>query len=218
MPDLDFEVVGAEIFPYAAGPILLFKISIRNASEGEQIHSIMLRVQIRIEAAKRTYDAETKTRLRELFGEPHQWGSTVRSLLWTNVSFSVPPFTDSLVTDLPVACTYDFEVVGTKYLYALEDGDVPLLFLFSGTILYTREGSGLQIAQISWEKEAQFRLPTRLWKETMDRYFPNSAWIRIRKDVFDRLYSYKGRHTLITWEDVLERLLAAEAERERRAC
>jgi hypothetical protein len=215
MPDLDFEVIGAEVLPYAAGPTMLFKLSIKNSTPGVQIQSVMLRVQIRIEATKRTYDAETKARLLELFGEPDQWGSTVRSLLWTHVVLSVAPFTESVVTDLPVVCTYDFDVVGAKYLYALEKGDVPLLFLFSGTILYSREGSGLQAAQISWEKEAPFRMPIRLWKETMERYFPNSTWIRVRKDLFDRLYSYKGRNALITWEDVFDRLLRKEAEGER---
>lgn len=215
MPDLDFAVVDAEVVPYAAGPTLLFKLSIKNAIPEEQIHSIMLRVQIRIEATKRTYDAETKARLRELFGAPEQFGSTVRSLLWTNVVQTVPPFTGSMVADLPVVCTYDFEVIGAKYLYALEEGDVPLLFLFSGTVLYSRGGSELQVAQISWEKEAPYCMPIRFWKETMERYFPNSAWIRVRKDLFDRLYQYKGRHTLLTWEDVFERLLRNDAEGER---
>ena len=217
MPDLDFEVVDAEVVPYAAGPTLLFRLSIKNAVLGEQIHSVMLRVQIRIEATKRTYDAEAKAKLRELFGDPEQFGSTVKSLHWTNVVQTVPPFAGSVVTDLPVVCTYDFDVVGAKYLYALESGEVPLLFLFSGTILYSREGSGLQISQISWEKEAAYRMPIRFWKDTMERYFPNSAWIRVRKDLFDRLYLYKGRNTLINWEDVFERLLQNEPEGGRRA-
>ncbi|MCW3095329.1 MAG: hypothetical protein JWL77_947 [Chthonomonadaceae bacterium] len=215
MPDLDFEVVEAEVLPYAAGPMLLFKLAIKNAVPDEQIHSVMLRVQIRIEATKRTYDAQTNARLRELFGDPEQFGSTVKSLHWTNVVQTVPPFKGSIVTDLPVVCTYDFDVVGAKYICALEDGDVPLLFLFSGTVLYSCEGSGLQIAQISWEKEAPYRMPIRFWKETMERYFPNSAWIRVRKDVFDRLYQYKGRNTLVTWENVFERLLQNEPEGER---
>jgi hypothetical protein len=131
----------------------------------------------------------------------------LKSLLWTHVAVSVPPFADRLTVDLPVGCTYDFDVVGTKYLHALADGDIPLLFLFSGTVFYTRNESGLQIAQIPWEKEASFRLPVPLWREMMDRYFPNSAWMRVHKDVFDRLCDYKARHALLTWEETLERLL-----------
>ena len=47
----------------------------------------------------------------------------------------------------------------------------------------------------------------------MDRYFPNSVWLRVRKDVFDRLYRYKVCNALLTWEEALERLLLDEAER-----
>jgi len=47
----------------------------------------------------------------------------------------------------------------TKYFYALQDGEVPLCFLFSGTIFYAGgRRRPLQIAQISWEKELDYRL------------------------------------------------------------
>ena len=115
-----------------------------------------------------------------------------------------------------VPCTYDLEVVASKYFYALEDGEVPLEFLFSGTVFYAGEGGRLQIARISWEKEAEYRMPVRLWKEMMERYFPNSAWIRLRKDAFDQLYDYKVRMALPTWEAAVEALLrTSEQEVER---
>lgn len=207
MPELDFAVVDAESLPFAAAPTLLFKLRIQNAVQGEQIHSIMLRTQIRIEATRRHYDAAAEARLLELFGAPHQWGETLRSVLWTHATVIVPQFSDGIVAELPIACTYDFEVAGAKYFYALEDGDVPLLFLFSGTVFYDSGERGVQIGQIPWEKEATFRLPIRVWKEMMDRYFPNSAWLRVRKDVFDRLYAYRARLALATWEETLDRLL-----------
>jgi hypothetical protein len=117
---------------------------------------------------------------------------------------------------MPVTCTYDFDVVAAKYFHALESGEVPLEFLFSGTVFYAGEGGGLQIARISWEKEAQFRLPVRLWKEMMEHYFPNSAWIRLRRDAFNGLYDYKARMSLPTWEAAVEALLrASEQEVER---
>jgi len=120
------------------------------------------------------------------------------------------------VAELPVVCSYDFEVAAAKYFYALEDGEVPLLFLFSGTVFYAAGEGRLQITQISWEKEAPFRLPIHVWKEMMDHYFPNSAWLRVGKDVFDRLYAYKARHALPTWDDALDRLLGEhETEVER---
>ncbi len=207
MPDLDFALVDAEVLSFAASPTMLFKLHIRNAPADEQVHSVMLRTQIRIEATRRHYDAEAEARLLELFGEPYRWGETLRSLLWTHVNVIVPRFSESIVAELPVVCTYDFEVAAAKYFYALEDGEVPLLFLFSGTVFYADGEGRLQITQLPWEKEAAFRLPIRVWKEMMDRYFPNSAWLRVRKDVFDRLYSYRGRQALPTWDATLDRLL-----------
>ena len=65
----------------------------------------------------------------------------------------------------------------------------------------------MQIARISWEKEAEYRMPVRLWKEMMKQYFPNSAWIRLHKDAFDQLYDYKIRRGLPTWEAAVEALL-----------
>ena len=211
MPDLNFRVVEADALPYAAGPTMLFKLNIENVVPGERIQSIMLRSQIRIEVTRRTYDRETEDRLLDVFGERQRWGETLRSLLWTHTSTIVTGFDTSTVAELHVPCTYDFEVVGAKYFHALEDGEVPLVFLFSGTIFYSRDGGPLQIAQISWEKEAQFRLPIGVWKDMMEGFFPNSAWMRLRKDIFDRLYDYKARRALPTWEATLAELLERSA-------
>jgi hypothetical protein len=215
VPDLDFRVEGAEVLEFAAVPSLQFELRIENGG-GEPIRSVALNTQIRIAATQRHYDAAEQERLLELFGEPHRWGETLRSLLWTHNVLQVPPFSGSTVVDMPVTCTYDLEVVAAKYFYALEDGEVPLEFLFSGTVFYAGEGGGLQVARISWEKEAEFQLPVRLWKEMMERYFPNSAWIRLRKDAFDRLYDYKVHMGFPTWESAVEALLrASEHEVER---
>jgi hypothetical protein len=215
VPDLDFRVEGAEVLEFAAVPSLLFKLRIENGEE-EPIRSVALNTQIRIAATQRHYDSVEQARLLELFGEPGRWKDTMRSLLWTHTVLQVPPFSGSTVVDMPVPCTYDLEVVAAKYFYALEDGEVPLEFLFSGTVFYAGEGGRLQVARISWEKEAEFRLPVRLWKEMMEHYFPNSAWIRLRKDAFDRLYDYKARRGFPTWEAAVEALLhASEQEVER---
>jgi hypothetical protein len=216
MPDLDFTVESADVLPYAAVPTILFRLAVQNAVEGEEINSISLRTQIRIAATQRRYDQTEQKKLRELFGEPHQWKDTLRSLLWTNTNTIVTSFSGGRDFEMPVTCTYDFDVVGTKYFAALEDGEIPLEFLFSGTVFYRKDGGALQVGQISWEREAKFRLPVRLWKEMMERYFPNSAWIRLHRDAFDQLYDYKIRRGLPTWETAIEALLhASEQEVER---
>ncbi|HEY3080973.1 MAG TPA: DUF6084 family protein [Chloroflexota bacterium] len=214
MPDLRFRVEGAEASAFAAAPTLLLKLRVENAG-AEPIRSLTLNAQVRIRTAQRSYDAEERSRLRELFGEPPRWSATLRSMLWTQTTLVVPPFEREALVDLPLACTYDFEVASAKYLAALHDGEVPLELLFSGTVFYT-DAAGLQVEQIPWDREARFPLPVRVWREAIEKHFPNSAWLRLRRDVFDRLYAYKVGRGLPTWESAIEALLRGagdEAER-----
>ena len=210
MPELSFQVEHAEAAQLAAAPLLVFKLRISQEAEPVPIHSIALRSQIRIDPARRRYDASERERLLDLFDTPDRWSRTLRPMLWTHTSAVVPAFVDSIVTDLPVPCTFDFNVAATKYFYALENGEVPLSLLFSGTIFHEIAGTGLQVAQIPWEKEANFRLPVAVWKEMMELYYPNSAWLCLRKDIFDRLYQFKSRHRFPTWEQAIEKLLPSE--------
>lgn len=210
MPDLDFQIEGAEVLEFAVLPTLLFKLRVENA-DGEPVRSVSLNTQIRIAARQRHYTPEEQERLAEVFGESHQWAQTLKSMVWTHTAVQVPPFTGSTVVNMPVTCTYDFEVVSAKYFHGLTEGEVPLEFLFSGTVFCVGE-AGLQVVRISWEKEANFRMPVHLWKEMMEHYFPNTAWVRLRRDVFDRLYDYRVRKGILTWEGALEELLQASEE------
>jgi hypothetical protein len=198
--------------PYAAAPLLIFKLKIADADNGDAratIPAVALRCQIRIDPGRRTYAAAEQERLLDLFGAPDRWGQTLRSMLWTHASLIVPPFTGTTVVDLPVPCTFDFNVAATKYFYALAEGVVPLSLLFSGTIFHTNDDGALQASPISWEKEAAFRLPVQVWKDMMAHYYPNSAWLCLHQDVFERLFRYKTSRGLPTWEHALENLLDA---------
>jgi hypothetical protein len=208
--DLTFTVQDAARVPYAAVPTLSFALRI-DAPAGADVRSILLDTQIQIAARRRGYDPEVQERLFELFGPPRDWGRTLRTLLWTRLTTIVPPFTDSTVVDLPVVCTYDLDVVASRYFDALKDGAVPLELLFSGTV-FTANGphAGLQAERISLSQEAECRLPVAVWKETLERYFPGTAWLRVGKERFDRLAAFKARHALATWDDALDALLAAE--------
>src|SRR5262249_31622358 len=94
-----------------------------------------------------------------------------------------------------------------KYFGGLSDGSIPLCFLFSGTIFYAGGGVAMQVAPISWEKEARFSLPVGIWQEMMNAYYPNSAWLCLRRDVFERLYEYKRQKAFPTWDQALETIL-----------
>src|SRR5918911_45629 len=211
MPDLNFQIEGAERVAHAATPLIVFKLRVTNSSDAsEPIQTVALRCQIQIEVTRRRYNATEEEHLLDLFGEPERWGQTLRTMLWTHASLIVPPFQRSTLVDLPVPCTFDFNVAAAKYFAALEDDEVPLLLLFSGTVFYETENEDLQVSQIPWEKETKYRLPVRVGKEMMDLYYPNSPWLCLRRDVFDRLYLYKMRRGMPTWEQAIESLLNAD--------
>jgi hypothetical protein len=214
MPELNFQVEGAEVVPHAASPLIAFKLRLTNSNPEETIHTVALRCQIQIEVTRRKYTADDQARLRDLFDEPSRWSQTLKNLLWTHASIVVPSFQGTTVVDLPVSCTFDFNVAATKYFDGLEDGEVPVCLQFSGTVFYANAESGLQVAPISWDKEARFKLPVKVWRDMMESYYPNGAWLCLHKDAFDRLYQYKVRHGLTTWEDVIESIVpVAENEK-----
>lgn len=207
MPDLDFKITSVEAAVHGIAPLLNFKIDITNTPETETIQSVMLQTQIQIQPTQRTYEPAEKEKLSELFGTPDRWGQTLRARLWTHANASVRQFAGKTEATLSVPCTYDLNVSATKFFYALENGEVPLLFLFSGTIFYEASDGRLQIQQVSWNKECAYRMPIAIWQAMMDQHYPNSAWISLDREVFDRLYKCRRRAGASTWEQTIERLL-----------
>src|SRR5271170_1329462 len=108
MPDLRFSVESAEPVPYAVTPLLSLKLRVESADPEQTIHTVALRAQIQIEAAKRCYSDVDKGKLLDLFGEPDRWSRTLRSMLWTHASVVIPAFTGSITADLQIPCTFDF--------------------------------------------------------------------------------------------------------------
>ena len=212
MPDLTITVTGVEMVPFAAAPMLALKLRVENKDPEEAIHTVVLRSQIQIEVARRRYAGPEQQRLRDLFGEPERWGQTLRNLLWTNASVVVPRFQGSIAVDFEVPCTFDFNVATTKYFSGLEDGEIPIVLMFSGSVFYTDEEGSLRVAPISWDKETKFRLPLKVWKDMMDAYYPNSAWLCVRRDVFEELHQYKVERGIPSWEQAFEDLLTAKHE------
>ena len=210
MPELHFAIESAEAVPHAAAPLLALKLRVTNLPAEEAIHTLMLRAQVQIEPAKRRYQPQEQGKLLDLFGSPERWGRTVRPLLWMNTSVAVPGFTGDTLVDLQLPCTFDFNVAATKYFHALEGGDIPLCVMFSGTAFYKGADDALQVAQVPWDREANFRLPVSVWKEMMDMHFPDTAWLCLRRDAFEQLYLYKMRHGLPTWDQAIARALGAE--------
>jgi Family of unknown function (DUF6084) len=212
MPDLNFQIVDVEPADRGLVPLLHFKLLITNEPATETIQSMILQTQIQVQSPQRAYAAPEKEKLIELFGTPDQWGNTLRNRLWTHANTNVGTFTGRTEARLAVPCSYDLNIAATKYFYALEEGEVPLLFLFSGTVFYAGSDGRLQVQQISWNCESTFRMPIATWQQLMDHHYPNRAWLSLEREVFDRLYEFKRREGLASWEEVMERMLGRNDE------
>ncbi len=205
MSDLDFEVLGAEPDRYAADPVLVFKLRVKE-NEGEVIQSVSLRCQIMIEPQRRRYTHDEEARLLAMFGETPRWGSTVKPFLWTHATTILPGFTGTIDVNLPVQCTYDFEIASSKYMHAVESGEVPLNLLFSGMVFAETE-NGFKAEPIAWNKEARFGLPGSTWRTMMDFFFPGTGWLRISRTTLDRLERFKTVRGMYSWEQMFDYLL-----------
>jgi hypothetical protein len=205
-PELTFAIEGAEALEYAAVPTLRFRLRIESAG-GAAVASVALNAQVRIAVRRRSYDESTRERLTEILGAPGPESGVIRSLFWTHATIMVPPFAGATTVELDVGCTYDFEVAVAKYFHALEEGEVPLEFLFSGSIFYPGPGGALRVGRIPWDREAAYRFPVCVWRTMMEQHFPNSAWVRLRRDTFDRLHTFRARRVLPGWEEAIEELL-----------
>ena len=210
MTSLAFEVLDSRAEPHAAVPTIMLRLRVEEA-DGCRVHALALRCQIRIEPQRRSYSSDEEGRLYEMFGETPQWGESLRPFLWTHVCTTLGQFAGSLDFDLPVECTYDFDVAGAKYLHALADGDIPLLLLFSGTV-FTRGASGFCAEPLSWSLEASHKMPVSVWRAMMDLYYPNSGWIRVGRDTLDDLQHFRASRGLPTWEQAFGQLLKEAGE------
>ncbi|MFD3647844.1 DUF6084 family protein [Streptomyces cyaneofuscatus] len=210
MTDLDFRCTGVRPELFGASPTLLFGLRIEELDH-QPVHAVALRCQIRIEPAQRTYDPDEVDMLGDLFGEPSRWSSSLKPLQFAHASITVPSFTGSTHVDLPVPCTYDTEVASASYFRALARGEIPLLMLFSGTVFTGR--NGFRAEPIPWHKETACLMPVDVWRELIESYFPNTGWLRLRKDSLESLRRYRSARALPSWEQVFEELLAsAEAK------
>jgi hypothetical protein len=211
MAELSFTCVDVQPERYAAAPTLLFRLRV-GAAGGQQVRAIALRCQIRIEPARRGYGDKDAARLIELFGERGRWGDTLKPFQFANTSTVVPSFNDWIELDITVPCSYDMEVTAGRYFHALEDGEIPFILLFSGTIFGDGK-NGMWIEQVPWHAEARYKMPVAVWREMMDIHFPGSGWLRLRRDTIDALADFRAARASPTWDDAIIAVLDTARER-----
>jgi hypothetical protein len=204
--ELQFAVTDVFAERYAAAPQLTARLRI-DESTGETIHAIALRCQVRIEPQRRKYSPDEESELLDMFGTRDRWFDTLKPFMWMQCNAMVQGFTGITEVDLVMPCTYDFEVTWSKYLHALRDDSIPVVFLFSGTV-FTRGTSGFGVEQVPWDCESRYEVPVAVWREMIDHYFPNTGWLRLRRETIASLAHYKSIRGLTTWEEAVESLLA----------
>ena len=209
MTRLTFSAMDIVAEPFAVAPQLTARLRIEETT-GTVIHAIALRCQVRIEPQRRPYAEADEVGLLSQFGTRARWRDTLRPFLWMQCTAMVQGFTEVTEVELPMPCTYDFEVTGAKYLHALRDGNIPLILLFSGTI-FTRGQSGFGVEQVAWDSEASYSLPVSVWREMIELNYPNTGWLRLDRDVLTALARYQAEHGLTSWDATVESLLAAQS-------
>ncbi len=205
MVALRFSCVDAGPDPYAAGPTLRLQLQVTE-STGVRVQAIALRCQIRIEPRKRQYSPSEAGKLGDLFGDRSRWGKTLNPIQLATVAAMVPSFTDEITVPLDVPMTYDTEIASTKYLAGLEDGETPLLLLFSGTA-FTAGTNGMQVHPVPWYEEAEYRLPVSVWRASIDVHFPGTAWVRMRRETLEALSAWRSAKAIPSWDETFELLL-----------
>jgi Family of unknown function (DUF6084) len=204
--ELGFSVTGIVPERYAAVPMLSARIHVTEAT-GAVVHAMALRCQVRIEPQRRRYD-EAVEGLSDLFGRRERWATTLKSLLWMHTSTMVRGFSDSIDIELPLPCSYDFEIAATKYLRAIESGEIPLSFLFNGTV-FVRGATGFEVEQIPWHTDVEFRMPVQIWRDAIELFFPNSGWIRADRSAIAALDRFRTDRGLTGWDETISALLSA---------
>ena len=123
----------------------------------------------------------------------------------------MPSFTGSTLVDLPVPCTFDFNVAATKYFDGLTDGEVPVCLQFSGTVFYASPEGGLQVAPISWDKEARFKVPVKsLARHDGVVLSQQRVAVPAQRCSSTACISTRLVHGIPTWEEVLESIIPVE--------
>jgi len=208
MAELSFDCIGISAQPYSAAPALDIRLRISETT-GAKIDAIALRCQIRIEPTRRTYSEAETERLYDLFGDAARWSDTLKPLQVATLSATISGFTGATEATVPMPCSCDLDVAFAKYFHGLDDGEIPLLLLFSGTV-FTDDGQRMRVYQVPWSKECTYRLPVKVWREAVDQHFPGGGWIRVSRATLDALQRHKSAHALTTWDAAVESLVETE--------
>jgi hypothetical protein len=121
----------------------------------------------------------------------------------------------AIMFGLVVPCTADLEVVASRYVSALPDGEVPLTFHFTGRVMYQGPQRQVQVVHLPWSTSASYKLPVATWKAMIKHHHGESGFLTLHNDTLDELKKYKRVRGLHSFDAVvLDMLERAPAETE----
>jgi hypothetical protein len=184
--ELQVRVLGAEPVARSLRPALRFVLHVLDP-EGRDVHLLALTADVRVEPARRRYAPGEHERLVELFGAAERWGATTHAFHWTRATALVPGFTGATSAELEVPLSVDLELATVRYLDALQDGEVPLTFALTGTVLHRGPGGRLAVEPVPWSCVASWRLPVADLRAALAEHVPPGGWVRLAPGTLEAL-------------------------------
>ena len=129
------------------------------------------------------------------------------------ISTMVPGFTGSTEIDLPVPFSYDLQIASTRYFSSLDEGEIPLLLLFSGTIFGQATG-GSRCSRCRGARRPRTGCRSACGGRRWTCTSRTRAWITMSRQTLDELIRFKTRHALPTWDATVAALLAQAGQEE----
>ncbi len=207
MVDLLFNVEGVDVEKFSATPLLLFSLRIATAEPQRRIENVMLNCQIRIDPTLRVYSAAERERLGELFGAPSAGAKpcTVccgRTPMWRFRAFRARPW---------FACRPSARMISASrarsFFMAWSKERFRSRFSSAARSSTRMRRTPCRSSRFAGPRRRSFRLQAQMWRDLMDNYYPNCDLLRIGSETFDRLYRFKRRRGLLSFDDVLDELL-----------
>ena len=183
-------------------PVLTARVGIAAAGDAP-VHAIALRCQVRIEPLRRPYTDDEAAGLLDLFGPRERWArhpaarsSGCMPPRWSPASPAPPRSTCRW--SAPTTSRSPRRSTCTRCATAT----IPLHFLFSGTVFVPGE-RGFAVQQVPWDREDRYDLPVAVWRDLIVQHFPNTGWLRLRRDTLDALATYKSQRGLLGFDDAI---------------
>jgi hypothetical protein len=202
--ELGFRIVGASPLEHAATPIVCVHVI---AESRAAVRAVVLRCLVVIDPGARAYDANEAAALERVLGPADRRATA--PLVWAQLPQNLPGFEGELGFDLHLPCSLDLRAGGAAYLDAIEDGNVPLTVLFSGTAFVADDAGALSALPIPQTAEARFALPIAVCRDALSRHHGDATLVPVRREILARLRRFAAhRHERTpALDDAIENLL-----------